>query len=147
VTIQEPTQVMSCCNLLTPVRQLSFSSQVQRFFSQVQQVLIVEHYLASRSYLTCQNEFRDTFPNSPVPNKSTISHLVSHFHDAGTLHQVASNMRKRVNACIAECSRHFQHLIQHCFLFSYFNVIYFLANRTCVRSGLHDFLNSRYTEV
>jgi hypothetical protein len=27
---------------------------------------------------SCQNEFRDTFPNSPVPNKSTISHLVSH---------------------------------------------------------------------
>jgi hypothetical protein len=28
---------------------------------EVQQVFIVEHYLASHSYLTCQNEFRDTF--------------------------------------------------------------------------------------
>jgi hypothetical protein len=26
-------------------------------------------------------------------------------------HRVASNMRKRVNACIVECGRHFQHLI------------------------------------
>jgi hypothetical protein len=26
---------------------------------------------------------------------------------AETLHQVASSMRKRVNACIAECSEHF----------------------------------------
>jgi hypothetical protein len=48
-------------------------------FSQVQRVFIVEHYLASRSYLTCQNEFRDTFLDSPVPNKSTVSHLVNRF--------------------------------------------------------------------
>jgi hypothetical protein len=46
-------------------------------FSQVQRVFIVEHYLASRSYFTCQNGFRDTFPDSPVPNKSTVSRLVS----------------------------------------------------------------------
>jgi hypothetical protein len=30
---------------------------------------------------------------------------------AETLHRVASNMRKSVNACIAECGGHFQHLI------------------------------------
>jgi hypothetical protein len=30
---------------------------------------------------------------------------------AETLHQVASNMKKRVNAYIAGCSGHFQHLI------------------------------------
>jgi hypothetical protein len=30
---------------------------------------------------------------------------------AETLHWNASNMRKRLNACIAECSGHFQHLI------------------------------------
>jgi hypothetical protein len=30
---------------------------------------------------------------------------------ADTLHQVASNMRKRMNACIAKCGGHFQHLI------------------------------------
>jgi hypothetical protein len=41
-------------------------------FSQVQRVLTVEHYLASCSYLTCQNEFWDTFPDYPVPNKSSI---------------------------------------------------------------------------
>jgi hypothetical protein len=51
-------------------------------------VFIVEHYLASRSYLTCQNEFRDTFPDSPVPNKSTISRLVNRFRDTGTLHRL-----------------------------------------------------------
>jgi hypothetical protein len=48
-------------------------------FSQVQRVFIVEHYLASRSYLTCQNGFWDTFPDSPVPNKSTVSRLVNRF--------------------------------------------------------------------
>jgi hypothetical protein len=80
-------------------------------FSQVQRVFIVEHYLASRSYVTCQNEFRDTVPDSPVPSKSTISHLVNRFRDTGTLRQVASNMRKVVNACIVESGGYFQHLI------------------------------------
>jgi hypothetical protein len=54
-------------------------------FSQMQRVFIVEHYLASRTYLTCQNEFRDTFPDSPVPNKSTISRLVNRFRDTGSV--------------------------------------------------------------
>jgi hypothetical protein len=36
---------------------------------------------------------------------------------AETLHRVASNMRKRVNACIAECGEHFQHLISLFFVF------------------------------
>jgi hypothetical protein len=27
----------------------------------------------------CQNEFKDTFPDSPVPNKSTVSRLVNRF--------------------------------------------------------------------
>jgi hypothetical protein len=107
VTIQEPTQVTSCFNLLVPVLQLSSSSRSARMsFSQVQRLFIVEHYLASRSYLTCQNGFRDTFPDSPVPNKSTVSRL-NRFRDTGTLHRVASNMRKRVNACIAERGGHF----------------------------------------
>jgi transposase len=54
-------------------------------FSRVQRVFIVEHYLASRSYLTCQNEFKDTFPDSPVPNKSTVSRLVNRFRDTGSV--------------------------------------------------------------
>jgi hypothetical protein len=112
MTIQEPAQVTSCCNLFVPVRQLSFNSRsAMMSFSQVQRVLIVEYYLASRSYLTCQNEFRDTFPDYPVPNKSTISRLANRFRDTGTLHRAASNTRKSVNACIAERGGHFQHLI------------------------------------
>jgi hypothetical protein len=109
MTIQEPTQVTSCCNLLVSARQLSFNSQSARmYFSQVQRVFIVEHYPASRSYLNYQNEFRDTFPDSPVPNKSR---LVNRFRDTVTLHRVASNMRKSVNACIAKRCGHFQHFI------------------------------------
>jgi hypothetical protein len=112
VTIQEPTQVISCCNLLAPIRNLSSNSRSARMsFSQVQRVFIVEHYLASRSYLTCQNEFRDTFYDSPVPNKLTVSRLVNRFRGTGTLQRFASNMRKRVNTCIAERGGHFQHLI------------------------------------
>jgi hypothetical protein len=78
-------------------------------FSQVQRVFVVEHYLASRSYSTCQNEFRDTFFDSPVPNKSTISRLANRFRDTGTVQRVASTMKKRGNACFAERGGHFQH--------------------------------------
>jgi hypothetical protein len=105
-------------------------------------VFIVEHYLASRSYITFQNEFRNTFPESPVQNKSTISRLVNRFRDTGTLQRVASNMRKRVNVCIAERGGHFQHLLIlffFCFLIPDFNVIYFLTIRTCVSNVLRDF--------
>jgi hypothetical protein len=97
-----------CCDLLVSIHQLSFNSRSARMsFSQVQRVFIVEHYLASRSCLICQNVFRDTFPKSLVPNKYKISNLVNRFCDTGTFHRVALNMRKRVNACIAECSEHF----------------------------------------
>jgi hypothetical protein len=86
VTIQEPTQATSCWNLLAPVRHLSFNSRSARMsFSQVHRVFIVENYLASRSYLTCHNEFRDTFRDSPVPNKSTVSRLVNRFRDTGSV--------------------------------------------------------------
>jgi hypothetical protein len=44
VTIQEPTQVTLCCNLLSPVGQLSSNSRSARMsFSQAQRVFIVEH--------------------------------------------------------------------------------------------------------
>jgi hypothetical protein len=63
-------------------------------FSQVQRVFIVEHYLASRSYLTCQNEFRDTFPDSPVPNKSTVSRLVNRFRDTGSVLELFTGLHQ-----------------------------------------------------
>jgi hypothetical protein len=86
----------SCSNLLAPVRHLSSNSGSSRIsFSQEQRVFIFEHYLSSRSYFTCQNEFRDTFPDSPVPNKSTISHLVNRFRHCRIIQLVASNTRKK----------------------------------------------------
>jgi hypothetical protein len=121
VTIQESTQVTLCCNLLTPVRQFSFNSRSARMsFSQVQRVFVVEHYLASRSYLTCQNGFRDsTYPDSPVPNKLTISRLVNRFRDTGSVQDRNRSGRPSVLSDDSLddirqtllCSGHFQHLI------------------------------------
>jgi hypothetical protein len=103
------------CHVITRSRQsVSCLSTVWvhgSLFSYVRWMFIVEHYLESHSYLTCQNEFMDTFPDSPVPNKSTMYRLVNHFHDSGTLQQVASNMRKRLNVCIAEHNVNFQHFV------------------------------------
>jgi ABC-type transport system involved in Fe-S cluster assembly fused permease/ATPase subunit len=106
--------------MLKPIRQLSFNGK-KMSFSQVQGVFIVEHYLASHSNLICQNASRDTFHNSHLPNKSTVSRLVNRFRDTGSVQDrnrsVASNMRKTMSACIAESGGHFQHLILHCFCF------------------------------
>jgi hypothetical protein len=52
-------------------------------FSQVQRVFVVEDHRSSRFYLTCCNEFRDTFPDSPVPNKWTASRLVNRLLGTG----------------------------------------------------------------
>jgi hypothetical protein len=54
---------------------------MQDIFSQVQPFFVVEQQqLASRSYFTWQNGTRDTLPDSLVPNKLTVSHLVNRFH-------------------------------------------------------------------
>jgi hypothetical protein len=80
VTIQHPTQITSCPNLLAPVRQLSFNSRNSRLsFSQAKRLFTVEHCLASRSYLTCQNAFCYILLDSPVWNISTVSRLANCF--------------------------------------------------------------------
>jgi hypothetical protein len=77
-------------------------------FAEVKRLFIVEHFLASRSYLTCRNEFRDTFTYSSASNKWTVSRLAHRFGDKRVLQRVTSNMRDRVNACIAGRGGHFQ---------------------------------------
>jgi hypothetical protein len=77
----------------------------------MQRVFIVEHYLASRSYLTCQVKFRDTFPDSPVPNKSTVSRLVNRFRDTGSVQDRNSSGRPSVLSVDTERGARFQHLI------------------------------------
>lgn len=70
--------VTSYCNLLAPVR-LSFISRSARMsLLQVERLLIIEDCLTSRSHrVICQNELMDTFTYSLVPNKSTVSRLVT----------------------------------------------------------------------
>jgi hypothetical protein len=49
-------------------------------------------------------------PHTLEEFKQTIELCISNV-SAESLHQVALNMRERVNACIAECGGRFQHLI------------------------------------
>jgi hypothetical protein len=46
------------------------------FFFARSTCFILEHYFSTRSYAQCQNAFRNSFPDSVVPNKSTIQRLV-----------------------------------------------------------------------
>jgi transposase len=54
------------------------------FFSQYQRVFILEHHFSTLSYAECQNAFRNSFPDSVVPNKSTIQRLVERFRETGS---------------------------------------------------------------
>jgi hypothetical protein len=54
-------------------------------FSQDQRVFILEHYFSTLSYAGCQNAFRNSFPDSLVPSKSTIQRLVERLRETGVL--------------------------------------------------------------
>jgi hypothetical protein len=130
VTTQQPTQVTSSCNL-SPVRQVSSVRRKDDFFTSATSVRC---RTLPGILLTCQNEFRDIFPYSSVPTKSTISCLVNRFQAIQqTLHWVASNMTKEVNACVWKRWT-FPALNMILFFFYHLNIVYVLKNRTCVRS-------------
>jgi hypothetical protein len=98
VTVQQPKQATPCGNPLASVRQLCSNGRSTRmYFSQVQRVLIVEHYLASYSYLAYKNKLRDTFSDFPVPSTSTLSRLLNCFQSLQKIHRLASYMRKKAN--------------------------------------------------
>jgi hypothetical protein len=86
-------------------------------------MFIVEHCLASLSYWTCQDEFGDTFPFSHVPEKYLVFYPVDSFRILRQLLSVLHHTREGMNAYKAELCEYFQHVMQHCFLFSNFNVI------------------------
>jgi hypothetical protein len=152
VTTQEQTQVTWCCNLLAPVRQLSSNSRSGRMVSsQVQRVFIVEHHLASRSYSTRQNEFRDTFPDSPAPNKSTLSRLVNHFRETGSVQERNSSGRPLVlsddslddiRQSLSRSPRKSPRKLSLQSWLSYGSA--HNVNRTCVRNGLRNFSTTLY---
>jgi transposase len=54
-------------------------------FSQDQHVFILEHYFSTRSYAECQNAFRNSLPDSVVPNTSTIRRFVERFRETGSI--------------------------------------------------------------
>jgi hypothetical protein len=146
LTVQEPSQVTSCCNLLAPVRQLSFNSRSARMsFSRVQRVFIAEHCLASRSYLTCQNKFRNTFPGC-APVKSTAYRLVNKIVICAfrmSLQKLLTGLHETqgkewVHTSLIAWTFPTQNYNIVFFLFYNLTGLYFLTNATCHRYGLRD---------
>lgn len=116
--IQESTLVASC-NLLAPLCQLSSNTgNAMMCFLQLQGGIIDENYVASRSlYFTCHNEFRDTFLDSPVTNKVTLSRLVNRDSSPGWIK----------HECMHRWTRWtFLTLNMTLFLYYDFSVIFFL---------------------
>jgi hypothetical protein len=58
-------------------------------------MFILEHYFASKSFVAVREAFSNAYPDKEVPNKRTMHRLVTEF---------------RVDACVREAGRHFQHL-------------------------------------
>jgi hypothetical protein len=54
-------------------------------YSNVRRVFIVQYYLHSKSYLKCQNDFRNAFPKSQVLRKSKVFRLVAAFLVTGSV--------------------------------------------------------------
>jgi transposase len=54
-------------------------------FSQEQRVFSVEHYFASRSYARVADEFRREYPDSAVPNNSTITRIINRLRECGSV--------------------------------------------------------------
>jgi hypothetical protein len=152
VTIQETTQVKSCFKFLAPVCQLSFNSRrAKSLFSHLHRVFIVEHCLASRSHLNCQNELMGTFLDSPVPHIRRTEtdywavHLKHHSRNSSpgsTKHVEKSKRGRRYNT---QCS------ILFCFLFER-NLFFYAENsvRNWLRDCLimlykHSFISRKYT--
>ena len=51
-----------------------------------ERIFLVENYFSTRSYLKCQSAFREKYPHSTVPNKSTISRVVRNFRETGSVY-------------------------------------------------------------
>jgi transposase len=83
-------------------------------FSQDQRVFILEYYFSTRSYAECQNAFRNSFPDSAVPNKSTIQRLVERFRETGSTGQkrhsghpsvLSNDILEDIMACLLQSPR------------------------------------------
>jgi hypothetical protein len=66
------------------------------FFRKINVFFILEHYFFTRSYGECQNAFRNSFPDSVVPNKSTIQRLVERFRETGSIDEKCRSGRPSV---------------------------------------------------
>jgi hypothetical protein len=114
-------------------------------FSQVQGVFIVEHSL-TRSYLNCENEFRDIFLNFPVPKQPAHMRRIETKYWAVHFKRQCRNSS---SSCIKheERARHFQILKYHCFFVFWFRCNLFLTNVTCVWNGLREFSITLYEAI
>jgi hypothetical protein len=65
-------------------------------YSRAEHVFILEHYFASKSFAAVREAFSNAYPDKEVPNKTPTHRLVTKF---------------RVDACLREGGKHFQHLL------------------------------------
>jgi hypothetical protein len=84
-----------------------------------------EHYLASPPYSACQNMFRDTYWDHPVPNKLPETRLLTCFRETGSvLYRQPSGRPSVLNGDSSDG------ICQTLFYFFNFNVNYFLTKES-----------------
>ena len=65
-------------------------------FSKDERVFIIESYFAYKSYKRVKDKFRLKFPNSAVPNNTTITRLINKFRETGSVQDRKSTGRPSV---------------------------------------------------
>jgi transposase len=77
-------------------------------------VFSLEHYFSTRSYAECQNAFRNSFPDSVVPNTSTVHRLVERFCETGSIGEkrhsgrpsvLSNDSLEDIRACLLQSPR------------------------------------------
>jgi hypothetical protein len=106
--VQEPMQVMSCCNLLMSVCRSSFTSSLQGCLFSHAYWVFFEHCLAYCSYLILSLRIHFTIFLCQTDWQYLVWWTVS--ITVEILHRLPSYIWKRMNACITEHGGYFWHL-------------------------------------
>jgi hypothetical protein len=61
-----------------------------------QKIFVVKHYFRNESYVFCQGDFQEAFPNDTVPKKTTVYRIITKFEETGSVCDRKHNRRRTV---------------------------------------------------
>jgi hypothetical protein len=65
-------------------------------YSRAERVFILEHYLASKSFVAVREAFTNAYRKTKVPNKTAVQRLVVKFRNRGSVYNTKHERRRTV---------------------------------------------------